>query len=118
MKTREHAEYLLKQGKKPKELVELGFPKALVTRIRRQLSENKASEGKVGSKVRPSPSDLIARVEALEASIAAIPLSGLKQRFKCDCGASGLVAVNIKCTKCSKEAWWGWWPKETDSPPE
>lgn len=39
------------------------------------------------------------------------PLAGLKENFKCDCGAKGEVAVSIKCTKCGKETWRGWWPK-------
>lgn len=41
MKTTEHVEQLLRQGRKPKELVELGFPKSIVTRVRRQLKEEK-----------------------------------------------------------------------------
>ena len=41
MKTTEHVEYLLRQGRKPKELVELGFPKQVVTRVRRQLREER-----------------------------------------------------------------------------
>jgi len=39
------------------------------------------------------------------------PLVGLKQDFKCDCGAKGEVAVNIKCTHCGRVTWWGFWPK-------
>ena len=36
MKTTEHVEYLLRQGRKPKELLELGFPKQVITRVRRE----------------------------------------------------------------------------------
>ena len=36
MKVTEQVEHLLQQGRKPKELVELGFPKSVVTRVRRQ----------------------------------------------------------------------------------
>jgi len=43
MKTTEHIEYLLRQGRKPKELVELGFPKHLVTRVRRRLRNEKTA---------------------------------------------------------------------------
>ena len=43
MKVTEHVEYLLRQGRKPKELVELGFPKLVVTRVRRQLRKHKAA---------------------------------------------------------------------------
>jgi len=41
MKITEHVEHLLRQGRKPKELIELGFPKSVVTRVRRQLREEK-----------------------------------------------------------------------------
>jgi len=43
MKVTEHVKQLLKQGRKPKELIELGFPKLVVTRVRRQLREEKAA---------------------------------------------------------------------------
>ena len=43
MKVTEHVEHLLKQGRKPKELVESGFPKSVVTRVRRQLGKEKAA---------------------------------------------------------------------------
>ncbi len=52
MKVTEHVRYLLKQGRKPKELVELGFPKSVVTRIRKQLrgekttSQSRTAKGK------------------------------------------------------------------------
>jgi ParB family chromosome partitioning protein len=39
------------------------------------------------------------------------PLVGLRQDFKCDCGAKREVAVHIMCTKCGKDTWRGWWPK-------
>ena len=140
MKTIEHVEYLLRQGKKPKELVELGFPKRVVTRVRRQLREEKLvsqSRTKKGStEVKPfldktpvQPSvvslknevqELERRVEVLEAISAGLrdiearldgtPALGLRHRFKCDCGASGLVALLVKCTKCGEESYWGWWP--------
>lgn len=41
MKTTEHVEYLLRQGRKPKELLELGFPKQVITRVRRELREER-----------------------------------------------------------------------------
>lgn len=42
MKVIKHVEQLLRHGKKPKELVELGFPKSVATRVRRQLRGEKA----------------------------------------------------------------------------
>ncbi len=54
MKVTEHVEQLLRQGRKPKELIELGFSKSVVTRVRRQLREEKAtSEKKVPEKSIP-----------------------------------------------------------------
>ena len=43
MKVTEHVEHLLRQGRKPKELIEFGFPKSVVTKVRRQLREKKAA---------------------------------------------------------------------------
>ena len=46
MKVTKHIERLLRQGRKPKELIELGFPKSVITRVRRQLTEEKATSQK------------------------------------------------------------------------
>jgi len=43
MKVSKHVERLLRQGKKSKELIELGFPKSVVTRVRRKLRREKAT---------------------------------------------------------------------------
>ncbi len=147
MKTSEHVEYLLRQGKKPEELVDLGFPKSVVTRVRRRLREEKAvqqakapkdgggakslSESSVVSvegvaamqqelvSLESNLRELQKRIETLETSFGdtvarldGTPALGLRHHFKCDCGASGLVALYIRCTKCGKESWWGWSPKE------
>jgi hypothetical protein len=149
MKVSEHVEQLLRQGRKPKELVELGFSKQVVSRVRRRLREEKRasqprtgkSKGKGESRCQstvalPAETALVApklgsleskiqqlesRMETLEAlgadledietRINGTPALGLKHHFKCDCGASGYVAVRIKCTKCGRETYWGWWPK-------
>ena len=42
MKVGEHVERLMRQGKKPKELIELGFSKTVITRVRRQLRKERA----------------------------------------------------------------------------
>lgn len=143
MKVTKHVEKLLREGRKPKELIELGFPKSVVTKVRRQLREEKtapqsrtqkgrskvtppvettlvqARPGSLEGKVR----QLETRVQSLEATSAKIedietrlhgtPALGLRQRFKCDCGSSGYVAIHIKCTKCGREDYWGWWPEKT-----
>ena len=148
MKVTEHVRYLLRQGRKPKELVELGFPKSVVTRIRKQLggatSQSRTAKGKAevescslskvtppakAASVPPNPGalrskvrQLESRMEVLEALSAKLediesrldgtPTLGLKHRFKCDCGTSGFVALHIKCTKCGRETYWGWWPEK------
>lgn len=153
MKTAKHIEHLLRQGKKPKELVELGFPKQTVTRVRRQLeqgpraikSELQRKESLDGSQPQPSPpsegevpiapqkleaierylKELEKRVEALEGAVIesvsmehmeqllnGTPALNLRESFRCECGASGFVAIRIKCTSCGRENWHGWFPKQ------
>lgn len=35
----------------------------------------------------------------------------ISKTFKCrSCAGIGTVAIRVKCTKCGKESWWGWWP--------
>lgn len=149
MKVTQHVEHLLRQGRKPKELVDLGFPKAVVTRVRRQLREEKKAsrprteKGKCGGEslsqaavtplaertpAQPGPGSLESKVQELQSRVEILetltaelkdienrlkgtPALGLKNRFECDCGASGFVALHIQCTKCGRESWWGWFPK-------
>ncbi len=41
-----------------------------------------------------------------------IPIKDLYRNFKCPkCGSKHLMAVNVKCTKCDEESWWGYWPE-------
>ena len=153
MKVTKHVEQLLRQGRSARELIELGFPKAVVTRVQRQLRAQKTGlrpkvpKGGTEAKSHPQPSaassaemalmqqklaslesdlqKLGRRIEVLEATGAkgvslegiearlnGTPALGLRHRFKCDCGASGLVALHIQCTKCGRESWWGWFPKQ------
>ena len=152
MKTTDHVEYLLRQGKKPKELLALGFPKQVITRVRRRLKEEKVIQhakvpkGGEGVKGHPKPlltpgetgvlaeqklaaieselKELESRIALLEATatksatledlntrLDGTPALGLRQRFQCQCGASGFVALHLQCTKCGRETWWGWFPK-------
>lgn len=46
MKVTKHIERLLRQGHKRKELIELGFPKAVVTRVHKRLKKEKATSQK------------------------------------------------------------------------
>ena len=220
MKTTKHVERLLRQGRKPRELLALGFPKSVVTRVRRRLREEKAAlEGKVpkqlapaGTKLATSPespetiatiwqkvqsmaNDLLRidsliqalsevatvitaarefgnymhdtcphqkealctlwtwssegdipadigepvapddekgewhikpsplycamcpfpfedRLDDVEDKLLANPLSGARDVTCQGCGAKGMVATSIKCTKCGRETYLGWWPKK------
>lgn len=125
MKVTGHVEHLLRQGQKPSELVELGFPKSVVTRVRRRLREEKGiqrsivaqGEGEVKghhSGLAPSPGELAVTqqklvslesdlrkvesvIEALKVRLDNTPIAGVKVRFKCtQCGAQGLLATYIK----------------------
>jgi len=221
MKVTRHVEYLLRQGRKPKELVEFGFPKLVVTRVHKKLRKEKAAlKGKVpegtpqieshleppapstGEKaqmeqqlasvrgelqdvikvvsglheleglasaardfgtykretcryekdgictlwtwpsqgeiprgigepileenekpewhVRPSPlycalctASVEGRLDEVESEVSANPLSGAKYQITCKaCGSKGYIAAAIKCTKCGRETYWGWFPEK------
>lgn len=64
MKVTEQVEHLLRQGRKPKELVELGFPKSVVTRVRRRLREE----------------NLVERVSTTELRTAAPPAAAVQEK--------------------------------------
>jgi len=52
-------------------------------------------------------------VHEAETELLGNPLSGVKHEMICNgCGSEGHVAVRIKCTKCGREMWWGWWPEK------
>jgi len=138
MKVTKHVEQLLRQGRKRKELIELGFPKRVVTRVYRKLKEEKtisqpgSQKGKVELNSHPQPAtpvemasvlpklgsledkiqQLESRVEDMETRLDGTPALGLKNRFKCECGASGFIALHLQCTKCGRETWWGWFPEQ------
>lgn len=221
MKVSKHVEQLLRQGRKPRELVELGFPKRVVTRVYRQLREEKATSQKkepegapqaetqlqappespetiatiwqkvqsmandlqridsliqelsevtvlmaaardlgtyrhetcpyekdglctletwasedeipqgIGEPIlvenekpewyiKPSPfycamctASLESRLDDVESDASGNPLSGAKYQITCNgCGSKGWIATAIKCTKCGRITYWGWWPKK------
>jgi hypothetical protein len=221
MKVTEHVEYLLRQGRKPKELVEFGFPKLVVTRVHKKLRKEKAAlkgkvpegtpqveshlalpapatgetarmeqqlapdrseprdsmkpvdelrnlqglvaaardfgtykydtcpygkdgicplwtwpsqseiprdigepvlgeNGKSEWHVRPSPfycalctASVEGRLDEVESEVSANPLSGAEYQITCKgCGSRGYIAAAIKCTKCGRETYWGWFPKK------
>jgi len=221
MKVSKHVEKLLRQGRNPKELVELGFPKSVVTRVRRQLRKEKAvlkgivPEGTAEAEshpqvpaelpekiavieqrllsmadslqkvdtlteamsevtaliaaarefgtskraaclchedglcwemtwtsqdeippgigepvargdekpewyIKPSPfycamctAPLEERMDCIDRELSDDPLSGARYAITCEgCGGKGWIAVAVKCTKCGRETYRGWYPKK------
>jgi len=93
MKASDHVRKLLTSGHKPKELVELGFAKAVVTRVRRQLERERAS----------SSTEAPARPAGEER-----PAQG-KGHTRID-SASGAITLHIKCSKCWHETCYSFSP--------
>ncbi len=56
-------------------------------------------------------------IEKLENKFTQIPIPTLHKTYKCrKCGnQEKLIALNIKCTQCKDESWWGWWPQQKDN---
>jgi len=53
--------------------------------------------------------EVFGKFKALRDELDADPASNLGTEFTCEgCGASGLVAVRIRCTRCGVEDWWGY----------
>jgi hypothetical protein len=55
-------------------------------------------------------SEISQTLDSQKTSLDNTPTHNLRNRFCCDCGAKGLVAVKVKCTRCGAEDWWGWHP--------
>jgi hypothetical protein len=54
----------------------------------------------------------LTKMEMVLAEAQRIKGTTMNQMFLCDsCNSQGLVAFSAKCTKCGKQTWWGWWPK-------
>lgn len=53
------------------------------------------------------------RVADVESEVSGNPLSGAKYQFTCkSCGSKWWIATAVKCTKCGRQTWWGWLPKQ------
>ena len=74
----EHIAYLLKQGKKPKDIVELGFSKRVVTRIFRKLKEEKRATRKESERTAFSSNE----TPPLDAAIKPSELASLKEQIQ------------------------------------
>ena len=70
--------------------------------------------------IKPSPfycamctASLESRLDDMEDKVSDDPLSGARYQITCkECGSKGWIATRIKCTKCGRETYWGWFPKE------
>lgn len=52
--------------------------------------------------------------DGLEADLIDDPLSGARSLFTCHgCGSKGWIATTIKCTRCGRQTWRGWFPEHT-----
>jgi len=55
--------------------------------------------------------EMEARVSAISGKLRDTPSYGVRGEFTCEsCGAQGSIAIPLKCTRCGKQGWWGWWP--------
>ena len=53
---------------------------------------------------------LIQEMEDVRQRVEGSPLSGLREKFRCSCGQTGLVAANVVCTSCGAGTTYGWQP--------
>jgi|GEM_PF-1710643 len=54
-----------------------------------------------------------AQVEEMAGKLRSTPTYDIAETFQCNsCDSKGLVAIQVKCTECGREKWWGWWPNE------
>ncbi len=57
--------------------------------------------------------DVTEQVEETARKLRSTPTYNIGEIFQCNsCDSEGLVAIQVKCTECGREKWWGWWPKE------
>lgn len=114
-------EELLKSGKEPGEIISLGYKKPTVYKVRKTLLGDRAPKGgeidigKLPERTEPVEREirrLKERVSEIEGKLSESLAIEIRQKFNCDCGAERFVAMKVMCTKCGREAWWGWWPKD------
>ena len=50
---------------------------------------------------------LINDLDEVEQQVEGSPLSGLRKKFRCSCGQTGLVAASVVCTSCGAQTTYG-----------
>ena len=95
----------------------VGLKKALrKAQLERQLTELKAPiemERRLDTlerKVSESISEMGELLWEVKENVDGCPVGGLRGRFRCSCGALGLVAARVICTRCDAEMTYGWFP--------
>ena len=71
-------------------------------------------------RIKPSPfyramctTPLENRIDDVEDKASDDPLWGARYQITCKgCGNKGWIATRMRCTKCGRETYWGWFPKE------
>lgn len=92
----------LRKAQLEQQIAELRAPLELETRM-------KALEDKVGTFDEWAEAG-DTELAAVQHKLGGTPMAGLRDRFKCSCGANGLVVVQVACTACGTEKRYGWWP--------
>jgi adenine-specific DNA methylase len=102
------------------EIIRLGYKKPTVYKVRKAMLAESPKEGsvnqeKVPQRVEPLEREirkLKERLRQIENRLSGSLAIGIRDKFKCNCGAEGYVAMRVTCTRCGRETWWGWWPKD------
>jgi hypothetical protein len=81
--------------------------------VQLEMDKHERGTAAVGAATQADIARLNTRLEGISRKLAATPGYNAGNLFKCSsCGASGQLAIPIKCTHCGEEGWWGWWPRE------
>ena len=77
------------------------------TRFEPRLSTVEKTVSSIATAVKGMLEDL----EDLRLRVEGSPFSGLREKFRCSCGQTGLVAAAVVCTSCGAETTYGWRPE-------
>ncbi len=85
-----------------------------IASLERALAESDARVRQVEASVLEAAQQiqmLIATVQDMMGNLGATPAYGVKNTFVCGtCSSQGTVAIPVKCTNCSTDTMFGWWP--------
>ena len=53
------------------------------------------------------------QVQSITQGLQNTPGIGVRGSFQCgSCGTKGMVVSLVRCSRCGKEKWLGWWPQQ------